>query len=136
MAVFGKKPEEPQNAKIVLADALGRVAYEADCAPFYVNQSTERVEDCAVGLAVKCVDRKVASAGILDPIVREPDIGVAPVGCDVFAQGRYLVGITVRDHSHGAVLQPSRNDPVAATFEDPRDIMRFGIGCNVDVANG
>ncbi len=106
----GGEAEEAQDAKIVLADALVRVADEADAARGEVVEPAERIMDLSVGAERERVDGEVAPARVGGKIAAERHLGVAPVGLDVLAQRRHLDRPAVDDDRHRAVGEAGRDD--------------------------
>src|SRR4029077_9798919 len=105
----GRKAERPENAEIVLAKALGRLADRANDTGLQVGGPVERVAPLvAQGMIRNGVDGEIAPREIVlerDTTVR--DDGVAAVGADVPAEGRDLVQHALSvEHTDGAVLEP------------------------------
>ena len=83
-AEAGMEAEEAQDAKMVLGDALERLADEADAARGDIVEPAEIIEDLAADrVGIERVDGEVAARGVLLPIVGESDGGAAAVGGDV-----------------------------------------------------
>ena len=133
LPVLGRKPEEAQDAQVVLADALPGIADEAHTALGEIGIAFERVEHLTVGRAVESVDREVAAARVGRPVGGEGDGGVAAVRLNVLAQRGDLVGHVLGDHGDGAVGDAGRHCSEAGGFDGGDDLLGPGGGGEVDV---
>ena len=79
------KAEEAQDAKVILLDALGRIADESDAARLQVLATARIVMQHAVGRERQGVDREVAAQRVPLEIGAETHLGGASIGFDVFA---------------------------------------------------
>ena len=136
VGVLRGEAEEPEDAQVVLADALAGIADEAHAARHEIVEPAERIVDRAGGVAIERVDREVAASRVLRPIVGEGDGGVAAVGLHVAAQGRHLEGVVIGDHRHGAVLQAGLDDGEASGAGEPHHVLGRRGGGEVDVGDG
>ena len=91
-----RKPEKSQDAQIVLADALARIADEAHTMRREIIEAAAIIMDGSVAAQRKRVDGEIAPQGVGAEITAESHGGVATVGLDVFAQGRCLERAPVR----------------------------------------
>ena len=82
--------EEAQDAQVVLADALARVADEAHALGLEVAVAAERIVHRAVGIAIERVHGEVAPHGVLAPVGGERHLRVAAERLDVAAQRRHF----------------------------------------------
>ena len=105
VAVLGAKAEEAQDAQVVLADALARVADEAHALGLEIGIAAERIVHRAVGVAIERVHGEVAPHGVLAPVGGERHLGVAAERLDVAPQRRHLERNLVGDDRHRAVLR-------------------------------
>ena len=93
---------------MVLGDAGGGVADEADAAGFQIGLPAEIVMERAVRRRAHGVDGEIAAGGILPPVVGESDLGVAAVGPLVAPERRDLVAVAACERRDGAVRDPAR----------------------------
>ncbi len=127
--------EEAQDAQVILGDAVGGHADEADAAGGEVGDAAEEVVDPpGQRVGVERVDREVAPRGVGPPVVGEGDGGVAAVGRDVAAQRRHLGDEPVGDRGDGAVGDAGRHrlDPGGGQAGD--DLVGGELRREVDVA--
>ena len=85
-----REAEEAQDAQVVLADALVRVADEAHPPGVEICIAAERIVDGPLAVAVERVDGEVAPARVLGPVVREGHGGMPAEGLDVAPERRDL----------------------------------------------
>ena len=90
LAVIGVEAEEAQDAQIVLFDARLGVADEAHPPRDEIGIAAKRIEHRAVASGIKRVEREVAPARVLLPILGEGDGRVPPERLDVAPQRRHL----------------------------------------------
>ena len=137
VAVMGVKAEEAQDAQVVFANAVMRVADEAKPPrPQVGNAAAQGVDHATRGIGIERVHGEVAAHGVFLHLVGEGDHRAAAIGFHVAAEGGDFVGQPVGDHGHGSVVDPGRHglEPVAlGNLHHP-----FGarIGGNVDVIRG
>src|SRR5690606_33885623 len=84
-SVPGKEAEEAQDAQIVLADAIVRIADEAQATGADVVDAANQVHYPAVRLGIEAVDGEVTPLGIGFPVSSETNHGAAAVGGDILA---------------------------------------------------
>ena len=106
----GREPEEPQNAQIILTDALVGVADEAHASGGKIIKSADRIVDRSVGSKRQRVDGEVAPLGVGGEVASERHLGPATVGLDVLAQRRRLDRASVDDERHRPVGDAGQRD--------------------------
>jgi hypothetical protein len=101
----GAEAEVAQDAQMVLADALMRIADKADAAILQILQAAEIVEDLQrFGIGIERVDGEIAPRRILAPVLSEGHRRPAPVGGNVMAQRGDLHRAAGQHHGHRAML--------------------------------
>ncbi len=101
--------EEAQDTQVVLGDALGRIADEADPARVDIGEPAHIVEDRTGSIDRERIHGEVAPLRVDLPVAAERDLGLAAEGLDVGAQRGDLEGHAVDDHRDGAVVDPGRH---------------------------
>ena len=125
VAVDGMKPEEPQNAQVIFADAQIRVTNKPDPPRKHVRQATQRINHRAACLRIDRVQGEIAPRRIFGHAGRIRHNRMAAIGCNITAQGCHLMRHAVNDDRHGAMLQARRH---RAKPGGPGDIQhRFGV---------
>ena len=136
LRIFGEEAEETQDPQVILADALARIADEADPAGLEVRKTLRIVEEFAPSPERERVDREVAPAGVGREIAAEAHDGAASVGLDVLAQGRHLERLALDDHRHRAVLDARRNRLEPGGLGAPRHLAGERRRGAVDLVDG
>ena len=136
LAVLGGEAQEAQDAQVVLADALLRIADEAHATGREIRVAAERIEQRAVGAAVEGVDGEVAPACIGLPVVGEGDGGVTAEGLHVRAQGGDLVRASARHDRDRSVRDPGRHRLEAGGFCCADHVLGPGRRGDIDLGDG
>ncbi len=126
--------EEAQDAQIILGDAAGRIADEADPAFGEIVETADVIVDDAVGRDRQRVDGEVAPLGIDLPVAPERHIGFTAEGLDVLAQGRHLERHPVDHQRDGAVVDAGRHRLDPGGNSAPHHLLGERSGRDVDVA--
>ena len=133
-AVRRMHPEKPQDAQVILGDALAGVADEAH-APFGdIGKAADMVVHDAVGVDGKAVDGEVAPFGVANPVAAEGDPGLAAESLGILAQRRNLERMPVDNQRHGAVLDAGRHRFDAGRLGATDHLIGKGGGRDIDIA--
>ena len=124
VAVMRMETEEAQDAQIILGDARGRIADEADAPLVEIGEPAGIVVDRAVARDRQRVDGEVAPLGVFLPVAAERHPRLAPEGLDILAQRRDLERPPVDHDCDGAVLDSRRNGLEALRLRAPRSLRR------------
>lgn len=130
------KAKQPQNAKIILADACDWIADETHAAGFQIAKPAGVIENFSVLRGVKGVDREIAAPGVLRPILRERHGGVPAEGLHIAPQARDLERFAADNRRDRSVLDAGgmRCNPRRA--QPPHDLLRLKWRGDVDVGDG
>ena len=135
VAIAGREAEEAQDAQIVFADALARLADETDAAVGEIGEPADVVVHRPVARQRQRVDGEVAPQRIVAEVAAEGDRGVASVGVDVASQRRRLERPAVDDHRHGAVGEAGRRDAESGGARALHHDFRRRGGGEVEIAD-
>ena len=135
VAVAGRETEEAQDAQIVFADALARLADEADAAVGEIGEPADVIVHDPVGGQRQRVDGEVAPQRVVAEVAAERDLGVAAVGVDVAPQRRRLDRPSLDDHRHRAVGEAGRRDAEAGGARALHHDFRQRGGGEVEIAD-
>ena len=119
------KPEKPQDAQKILADAGNRIANEAHAPGFNVWKAMDGIKQRAIARAIECVDGEIPSPGVRRPIVREGNARPPPIGLYVAAKCRDLIGLRSGNNRHRSVRDSRRDRPEASPRRRRLDLPRF-----------
>jgi hypothetical protein len=136
IAIPGGEAEEAQDAQVILADALCRIAHEAQPALREIPEpQAQRIQHGAIGLGVKRVHGEVAPRRVLLQPLGEGHGGAAPVRLHIAAEGGDLMRKAFGDQGHGAMLDPRWHaaDPCGA--RQLHHAGGQGIGGDVDIGD-
>ena len=126
--------EEPQDAQIILGDALAGIADEAHATGCDIGEPADMVVHDAVGIDGKAVDGEVAPLRIANPVAAERDLGLAAKGLGILAQGRDLERMRVDHQRHGAMLDAGRHGFDAGRLGATDHFIGQRRGRDVDIA--
>ena len=129
----GREAEKAQNAQIILANALIRVADEAHASGGEIVESADRIVDRSVSSERERIDGEVAPLGVGDEVASERHLGPAPVGLDVLAQGRRLDRAPLDDDRHRAVGDAGERDLEPRRPRAANDFVGRGGGREVEI---
>jgi hypothetical protein len=102
--------EIAQDAQVIFANALARIADKAHPARLQIGQPAEEIGDLQrFWMGIERVDGEIAPCRILAPVVGEGDRRAASIGADVAAQRGDLDRAGFENGRNGAVLDPGRH---------------------------
>ncbi len=133
-AIPRMKPEKPQDAKIVLADAFLIIADKPHAPRRQIGKPlAHRIDNHAINPAIKRIHREIAAGGVLFHAVGEGDDRAAAIGFHIAPKGRDLKAPPLGNDSHRPVLDPSRHRPQARRLDKRDDPFGPRIGGDVEV---
>ena len=137
--VTGMKPEVAQDPQVILRRPVMRAADKSYRARNDIVMAVERIEQCAIGIAVDGVDREVAPGGITHPVIGKHDPGPASVGFRIDPECRDFIhagfAAVANDHGYRAVGNPGLVNAHAGSPGSLADVLRCQRGRNVDIGN-
>jgi hypothetical protein len=98
-----RKAQKAQDAQIILADALARIADEAHAAGGEIGEPPDVVAHETLGVERQRVEGEIAPTRVGGEIAAETHFGAPAVGLDILAQRGDLDGPAVEDQRDGAV---------------------------------
>ena len=129
--------KEPQDAQMILGDALKRIPDEADVPLLKVVKATEIIEQFAgQRICGQGVDREIPARRILLPIVGESDRRPAAIGRHISAQRSDLERMPVADRGHRAVIDAGWHGFDLGLFKPSNDLVWRKPGREVDIVDG
>ena len=129
------KAKEPQDAQIILADALAGIPDKAHAAGQKIGQTAQRVQHGAIGAGIKGVDRQITAGGVLRDIGGKGHGGVAAIGGHIAAKGRHLMRAAPGDDGQRAVVDTGGDHLESGAFGNVRDGFRSRIGAKIKVGH-
>ena len=131
-AISGVKPEKAKDAQIILGDAGGGIADEANAPRFEIGKPADIVVHRTVTRCRQGVHREVAPLRIAPPVAPERHLGLAAIGFDILAQGGDLEWNAFAQDRHRAMRDSGRNDAQTRGLGALHDLVRHGGGGDVD----
>ncbi len=126
--------EEPEDAQIVLSDALVRIADEAHAFGKDIVEAADMIVHDAIGVDRQAVDGEVAPLRIANPVAAECDPGLAAERLGILAQGGDLERLAIDHQRHGAVLNAGRDALDAGRLGAADHLGGQGSGRDIDIA--
>ncbi len=133
--VPGEKPEKPQDAQIILANALFGIADETQRPRFDIGKPAHIVDDGAVSRRIERIDGEIAPLRIGFPVSPEGDPGMAAVRLHILPQRRHLERMPLHDDGDRAMLHAGRHRLETGFPCQPHRFLGPVRGCEIDIAH-
>ena len=127
------EPEKPQDAQIVLANAVLGLVDKAQVAGAQVGNPTQRINDGPIRPGIKRIHGEITPMRVLFGGFGKGNHGTAPVGFHILSKRGDLEGFMVHHNRHRAMVIAGRHrfEPGQAGHFD--HLVRGRIGRNVDI---